>query len=339
MVISQQKIADRVGVSRTAVSHVLNGRGHMVSAEVRENILEVAAALGYRRNALVRALRSNRSNVVGIIVPEGGVSFFNDIIRAAEDKAKTHGMQCFLCQSHSHHEALETQVSALLEYRVDGLLISPANPVADVELFKTLQAQQVPFVLIDSPAYGLEAPFVGNNNIAAGRLGAEHLVALGHKRIACARGYGGSWVAEQRVIGFRQVLKKAGIREDAKLMVGNGFEFENGIQAVQQLFDSRAQFTAVVAHSDLVALGVIRELARRGLRVPEDISVVGCANLAASAMGTPPLTTIDQKAHEMGSTAMSLLVQQIESKMEKPSTILIEPELIVRGTTAKRAKP
>ena len=336
MSVSQSTIARQVGVSRTAVSHVLNGRVHMVGPEVREKILEAVELSGYHRNALVKALKTNRTHVIGIIVPELKVSFFSEVVRAAEREAREHGLHCFLCQSHSYPEALEHDISALREYRVDGVLIAPANATANLALYAQLEQQKFPFVLIDTLVEGLNAPYVGNHNVAIGKLATEHLLKLGHRRIACFRGYPDG-CAEERYEGYCLALEKAGVPLDPELVVGDNYNFEAGIQGVQSLLKRKCKFTGAVTASDYVALGVIQELVRNKLRVPEDVSVVGCANLDISEMTTPPLTTVDQNPREIGRQAVRLLVKQVENGATGQEEVKLKPKLIVRGTT--RALP
>lgn len=334
MSISQMEIARLVGVSRTAVSHVLNGRTHMVGPEVRSRILEAVEVSGYHRNALVKALKTNRTHVIGIIVPELRVSFFSEVVRAAEREARSHGLQCFLCQSHSLPEDLEKDISALREYRVDGLLIAPASPYANQAIYETLVQQKFPLVLLDTMVEGVQSAYVGNHNVAIGRISTRHLLELGHRRIACFRGYPGT-CAEQRYDGYCHELKKVGIPVDPDLVVGENFTFESGVEGVLTLLKKRTKFTALVAAADYVALGAIQELTRKGFRVPEDISVVGCANLDVSEMVTPPLTTVDQKPQEIGERAVQLLIRQIEEGCTTLGQIRVSPKLVVRGTSAR----
>lgn len=341
MSVSQSSIARQLSISRTAVSHVLNGRDHMVGPETRKRILEAVEESGYQRNALVRALRTNRTHVVGIIVPEEGTSFFTEITNAAEREAQKHGLQCFLCQTHSDPDALEKQINTLREYRTDGILVAPSNDETGKSIFRDLQHHEMPFVLIDSPVNGVNATFVATENVIAGRLGIEHLLSLGHTRIACVRGYEQSWASRYRYEGYRTALEKSGIAIDEQLIIPGGFEFEAGREAVELLLKRKVAFTAVVAASDQAAMGVIQQLSKHGLQVPHDVSVVGCGNLNIAQMATPALTTVDQKPAEVGQRAMQLLIQQIESKKLSAKKVLIEPVMIVRESTCppkKKAK-
>ncbi|MEI8309449.1 MAG: LacI family DNA-binding transcriptional regulator [Verrucomicrobiota bacterium] len=334
MSVSQTVISQQVGVSRSAVSHVLNGRGNMVSADTRKRIHQALEANGYHRNALVRALKENRTHVIGIIVPEVGHSFFAEIIEAAENQASANGLQCFLCQSHSRIEVLEKELTALREYRVDGVLIFPSSSSAFPQVYRDLEKQKYPFVIVDVPIGGLKTAYVGNDNVCAGRLAAEHLLGLGHRRIVFISGYHESLAAHDRLAGFQQALKTARVPVDPSLVVGDGFTFEQGRSAVAQLLKCKAKFSAIVAPSDFAALGVMQELAGSGLRVPEDVSVIGCGNRNFSSMVRPSLTTINQNPQKLGREAINALVKQIEGKSTRALRLTVAPELIARKSTA-----
>lgn len=334
MSVSQAVISQQVGVSRSAVSHVLNGRGNMVSAETRKRIQQALDANGYHRNALVRALKEHRTHVIGIIVPEVGNSFFSGIIEAAENQASAHGLQCFLCQTHSRQEVLEKELTALREYRVDGVLIFPSSSSAFPHVYGNLEKQKFPFVIADVPIDGLKTAFVGNDNACAGRLAAEHLLGLGHRQIAFISGFHESRVARERLLGFEQALEKARVPRDSCTVCGDGFGFEHGRSAVAQLLKRKTKFTAIVASSDVAALGAIQELARSGRQVPDDVSVIGCGNLDFSPMVTPSLSTINQNPQALGREAINALVKQIEGKAAGARQITVAPELVVRNSTS-----
>jgi LacI family transcriptional regulator len=335
--LSQRAIAERVGVSQGAVSHVLNGREHLVGAVVRARIRRALKECGYHRNALVRALQTNRTHVLGVIVPEALVSFFAEILTSVERAAKERQFQCFLCQSHNDMDTLDREIGTLREYRVDGLIIVAFNSVDRPEVYGALRQGHVPTVIVDCEIAGVRLPLVANDNLAIGRVATEHLVRLGHRRIACIQGYWGQLNARERVQGYRLAMREAGIAVDEAWVVAGGYEVEQGAQAVHGLRERGVDFTAVVACSDLTAIGVLQELRRQGRRVPEEVSVVGCGNLDMAAYTTPALTTVDQKPDELGRAAVNLLVKQIEAppgRARKVATVLVEPALVVRESTA-----
>ncbi|WPJ96756.1 LacI family DNA-binding transcriptional regulator [Coraliomargarita algicola] len=334
MSISQTKLAQQLGVSRSAVSHVLNGREHMVGEETRERILAAIRESGYHKNALVRALKANRTDIIGIIVPETSMSFFNSIIRGVEMEAQLNGLRCLLCQSYHEICTLEQHISALREYRVDGLVIGPSSSNIDDRIFRTLQEHRVPFVLFDNPLENLKTAFVGTENVVAGRMAAEHLLELGHRKIACIKGYMDSEPARGRLQGYLEAMDAAGIEVRPEWVLDGGFSFEDGVAAIDQLRSNQVDFSAVVAASDHVAFGAINALVRHGLRVPQDVSVVGCGNLDLAGMFMPSLTTVDQDPLDVGRQALRLLVGQIKKKKLSSKAITIQPKLVCRDSTA-----
>ena len=306
----------------------------MVSAETCIRILKALDENGYHKNALVRALRANRTHVVGIVVPNAGFHFYSEIVRAAEKEAGDHGFQCFLCQNHYESGQIEKEINALREYRVDGIMIVTASSMASPLAYRSLKQHKVPFVVVDVPTESVKTHFVGSDNFEAGRVATEHLLKLGHRRIAFLKGYHENPGAQERLKGYMNALLEFGISVQDDLMTGDGFEFESGQRAISTLLDRHISFSALIASSDFAALGAVQELGRRGLRVPDDISLIGCGNLDFSAMVTPTLTTIDQHPLQLGCQAMHLLVDQIEGRAKASQKILVKPDLVFRESTA-----
>lgn len=304
----------------------------MVGPELRERIMEAVEESGYHRNALVKALRANRTHVIGVIMPELKVSFFSDMVGTIESEARSLGLQCFICQSHSSPEILEKEVIALREYRVDGLIVAPSNSAEPKDVYEMLEQQKYPFVLLDTNLKGMENSGVGSSNGTIGRMATEHLLDLGHRRIAYIKGYPGV-SSDQRFQGYTRALARAGVEMDPELVVGGGFVFETGLEGVRELMAKKSDFTAVVASSDVVAMGVLQELQRHGLRVPDEVSVVGCGNLDLSRMSTPPLTTVDQQPDVIAKRALELLTNRIQDRDAPHQYIRIEPKLIKRQST------
>ena len=306
----------------------------MVSAETCSRILKALDENGYHKNALVRALRANRTHVVGIVVPNAGFHFYSEIVRAAEKEAGDHGFQCFLCQNHCESGQIEKEINALREYRVDGIMIVTASSMASPLAYRSLKQHKVPFVVVDVPTESVKTHFVGSDNFEAGRVATEHLLKLGHRRIAFLKGYHENPGAQERLKGYMNALLEFGISVQDDLMTGDGFEFESGQRAISTLLDRHISFSALIASSDFAALGAVQELGRRRLRVPDDISLIGCGNLDFSAMVTPTLTTIDQHPLQLGRQAMHLLVDQIEGRANASQKILVKPDLVFRESTA-----
>lgn len=335
MTVSQTKIAKLVGVSRSAVSHVLNGREYMVSAEVHKRIMEVVREQDYHRNVLVRGLQTKSTQVFGLIITDVGVSYFSKLVTAIEAAGKAKQYQCFLCQSHSSVPALEKEIATLREYRVDGLIVMPTNSFERPDVFQRLIDHKVPVVLLDMEVAGVSASYAGNDNVAIGRLATQHLLELGHRRIACIKGYTEQLNLRERVEGYEQAMREAGLKLDKRLIVGGTRSATGGEEAVQELISKQVEFTALVTSSDFSAIGAIRELQRQGRRVPADVSVVGCANLSMGEWVTPRLTTVDQNPQDVAQAAFDLLYEQIQKRGSRARKIWVKPSLVLRDSTTR----
>lgn len=334
MAVSLKMIATELGVSREAVSHVLNGREHKVSQATRDAVRAALKRYDYQTNSLVQALRNKRTNTVGVIVPDICVSVFPEIISAIELAAMEKEYQVLITQMHSKADVLDKQVALLRQKRVDGLVIFPVSSHEQVDLYRKLIDADMPFVTFLRYLNDLTLPYVGNDECEIGRLATQHLLDLGHRRIACLRGYPGARDAHQRAEGYCQALREAGIAVDNRLIAGDNFTLESGERATDDLLSRKVDFTAIVASSDLVAVGAIRRLWSAGLRIPQDVSVVGLGNLDVGRYFNPPLTTIDQKPEELGRRCFHMLMERINDSKGPVKEDIVRPELIVRQSTA-----
>ena len=334
MSISLEQISREVGVSRGAIGHVLNGREKRVGAKTCQRIKAALKRHDYHTNGLVRALRAQRTQILGVLVPSVEVSLYPQIITAIESAAAARKYQILITQHHSMVSNLEAQVVMLRQRRMDGLLIFPVNSQEQTELYRRLLEHGVPFVACLQAVQELTLPLVVNDDVEIGRVATRHLLELGHRRIACLRGYPKAVDAAERVEGYRQALRAAGVAVDEGLIAGEGYEMPFGDQAIEQLLSRGERFTAVVACNDKVAIGAAQALERHGLRVPQDVSLVGCGNLDVGQFFRPAISSVDQKPQEMGNACVEMLLERIENPKAPLREQRIWPELIVRKSTA-----
>lgn len=334
MTISLKSIAMEIGVSRETVSHVLNGREHKVSPATREAVKAALKRHDYQTNSLVRALRSNSTHTLGVIVPSIRVSLFPEIVSAFEMEATEKGYNVLITQMYSQAEKLDQQVALLRQKRVDGIAIFPVGSREQFDLYRKLLSAAVPFITYLHSLDGLAVPFVGNDEYSIGRLATRHLLDLGHRQIACLRGHPDVHDAHQRAEGYIQALRDANIKVDERLLAGDQYNPESGERGVEQLLARQVKFTAIVAANDLVAVGAIRRLWQAGLRVPQDVSVVGCGDLEVGRYFNPPLTTIDQKPQELGQRCLDMLLERMADPKGPIRQESVRPELVVRQSTA-----
>jgi len=322
-----EDVARDAGVSRALVSLVMRERPN-VSAERRHRVLEAAARLGYRPNAMARSLASHRTRMVGVILDDLRNPFFAEIAGGVEQFASELGYRLLLGaggrQARREHEALE----ALLEYRADGVvLVSPRMPSADI----LAAAREVPLVVIGRQVRRADADFVVTNETHGVELALSHLVELGHERIAHVDGGRGAGAAQRRTAYIRG-MKRRRLGRHACVIPGD-FTEEAGTRAAAELLRRGELPTAVFAANDLIAAGLLGGLVQAGIEVPGEVSLVGFDNISIAHLEHVSLTTVDQPRASMGRFALELLLDRIENR--RPSIVRhIEPSLVRRATTA-----
>lgn len=337
MHVTMRQIADEVGVSRVAVSYVVNGREDQVSLDTCRRIREALQRHDYQPNALVRSIQQQRTGVIGVIVPSISASLYHDVVNELETKARACGFQCLLCQHHSSTQILAESVSTFRQHRVDGMLIYACNSIEQADLYQGLLQHKVPFVLMGHQVLGVDAPLVANDNVQCGYLATQHLLKLGHHRIGFIKGYRDSFVARDRFAGYRKALTQAGIAFEENDAIedcdyGDGKPF-----GIAKLLDRPSPLTGIVAYNDGLAADFVDELQRRNIRIPEDVSIVGCGNMDFGTRMRPMLTTINQNPKQIGTHALRLLTQRMHEVSCPSQNVLVEPELIVRQSTGSKA--
>lgn len=330
-------VAARAGVSRTTVSFVLNQTaGAQISQATRDRVVEAATELGYQPNASARQLAGGRSNMIGLVLRQSteqvaGDPFLVETLRGLSLAARSAGFRVMVepLAPDGTYEAL------LRAQHADGLVVS--GPRIDDPSLGRLLRDGFPIVLQGSLP-GVPALSVDIDNVAGARVAVNHLIALGHRRIACITNAPVVYTAAQeRLTGYREALAEAGIEADDDLVAEAYFDAPSGHTAMAAMLE-KAQFTAAFVASDVVALGAIGALRERGLRVPFDISVVGFDDIPLVAFFDPPLTTIRVPAFDLGHAAGLALLARLDGSVA-PTETLLPTELIVRGTTAPPPPP
>jgi LacI family transcriptional regulator len=335
MAVTMLDIARDLKVSVVTVSKALRNQGR-ISAATRKRVLRRAKQLHYQMNWVARSLVTRRTYTIGLLLPEFTHPFFAEIARAVAQTVRPHGYHVIISYFEEDPELEVSEADSLLARQVDGLIIASAQPPHCLDLFERIQSRSVPYVLIDRPIAGVRASFVGVDNCAIGRLATEHLIARGCCRIGHLRGPE-IGIAAERYEGYRQALVKRGLRVHASHVVAAGRGDQMGYEGMQRLLRVRPSLDGVFCYSDPVAIGAIKAILEAGLKVPNDISVVGAGNVHYSDLLAVPLTTVDQGTCQMGARAAELLIERILLKRSvRPKKILISPKLVERESTRRQ---
>lgn len=329
-----KEVARRAGVSLGTVSNVLN-RPEVVSEALRTRVQEAIAELGFVRNESARQLRAGVSRTVAMVVLDVANPFFTDVIAAAEDVAEVHDALVVLCNSANSADREARHLRRLDQQRVLGVLLTPVHDAPSAALTE-IRDHGTPVVLVDRGAGAGGPSSVAVDDVLGGRLAGEHLVGTGHRRIAYVGVTTALRQVQERLRGVREAVGAAG---DVEVVDASGLSVRAGSQAAAQ-FLSRPPAerpTAVFCANDLLALGVLNECVRRGVRVPDELAVVGYDDIGFAATASVPLTSVRQPRELLGRTAVELLLAHVEGRPAQQ--VVFEPELVVRRSTARRPRP
>jgi len=324
-------VARLAGFSSVTVSRVINRAGNVKPA-TQTRVEQAIEALGYVPSGVAQSMRSKRTRTLALIVPDIQNVFWTTVARGVEDATQSRAYSVFLCNTDEDLAKQARYLDVVISQRVDGVIIAPcsaaAGPVA------RLRQRTIPTVLIDRRIDGWEVDSVSGDSLAGARSLVQHLIALGHRRIAMLAGPANTTTASDRVAGYRQALAEAGVDMDRRLIRFGEYKAQSGAQMIAQVWEEQAQPTAVFAANNAIAMGVIAEAGRRGLRIPQDLALVCFDDLPdASSQLFPFLTVAAQPAYEIGARAAELLFDRLEeSDALPPRRVVLPTQLIIRAS-------
>ena len=343
--VTIRDVAKASGFSSTTVSIVLNDAplARYIPPVTKKKIERAAEKLGYRPNQFARSLRSKRSHTVGVMVFDMTDPYCTLVLRGIENTLYQASYLPILTDVHNERSRFERYLEMLLDRRIEGLVVLANWLFLDINLLADLEKSSIPTALIDCELKGDSMSSVIVDNEIGGYLALEHLHSLGHRKIAFIRGPKTLADSAPRWNGIRKSAKERGLELDSHLVVDlpesrNPLSsFEAGQKLTHTFIKQKRPFTALLAFDDMTAFGAIRALTAAGLRVPEHCSVIGFDDVAASALYTPPLTTVRQPMADMGAESVRIVLEGIKSVLEKRNVIAqhrkLAPELVVREST------
>lgn len=335
MTVRMKDIAQDLGLSVVTISKVL--RNHPdIAEETRERVLKRVRELDYQPNALARSLVTGRSYLIGLVVPSLLHPFYAEIAKTLSAAVSRHGYSTIIASSEEDPELEAKEIQTLTGRRLDALVI--ASTGSGTEIFERLDRRRLPYVLIDREVFGLGANFVGINDQAAGQIATEHLISQGCRTIAHIRGRENS-TGIRRHEGYRIALQKHGIDYASSLVISRPVvdveTMRMGAEAMRMLLRHDPMPDGVFAHNDPLAIGAMSAIFEAGLRVPQDIKMIGCGNLNYDSLLRVPLSSIDQSSWAIGEQTAEILLDNLRSKVRPPTTrLILEPFLVVRQSSS-----
>ncbi len=322
-------VAKHANVSPSTVSRILNGTAS-VSPDKRKSVEEAISLLGYRPNLMAQALAKGRSMTIGVVTQAISSPFYGETFVGIEQGLASSGYHPMFISGHWRAEEEREAVDILTSRRADALIILGGN-LEDDYLLK--MAESLPIVTVGRTVQGLEHQSINISQEDGAMLGMRHLLDLGHRRIAHISGPPSHRDAIERFTGYKNALAEYGIAYDPELVLEGNYQERAGLLATEQLLSRRTDVTAIFAANDQTAMGARLAMFRRGIRVPDDMSLIGFDDLFASGYTTPPLTTVRQPGEDMGLAAANMVFALLEGHRPKPPRL--SASLIVRESTSR----
>lgn len=335
--VTLRDVADSLGVSKATVSLAIN-RSNLVARKTRDRILKKAEELGYIYNRSAAGLSTGRTRAAGLAIHDITNPYFAEVSAAIESVLSQNSMMSFLCNT---NEALDRQdrfIQTLIEYRADGLILNPAAGTT-AKLLQPLIDRGLPTVLLTRDVKGTKLDFVGNDELLALRTATEHLIKLGHRRIAMIGGGQHTSASKLRRAGYRAAMEENGMRVDSALVIDCPSNPKGGEEAVKRAMAVKNPPTAIACFTDLIALGVISGLYRMGITPGRDVAVVGCDDIEETGRFYVQLTTVKIQKWSIGQTAADMLMRRIADPDLPTQRVIMKPDLVIRNSCHKSLHP
>jgi LacI family transcriptional regulator len=325
--ITLKMVAEKAEVSVNTASRAINNRPD-INLETKKRVLQIAKKLGYIRNAAAVALRTKKTGTIGVVIADNRNPFYAELLNGIEEASREKNYHIILANTQRDYKKEEEAINLLLAKRVDGLLITPVQDKDDD--IRNLIDANIPFVITGRDFENIEVDAVYNDEVKGGFLATEYLIKKGHKRIALIDGFLYKSPAKGRLDGYIKALNKYRISLDESLISVGDINIEDGYERTKQMLGENLDFTAIFAYNDMMAFGSMQAIKEKGLRIPEDIGLVGYDDIPFSSLISPSLTTIKLKKQELGVESVKLLFSRINGGRKKTKKIMLDVELQIR---------
>jgi len=331
-------IALKLNITASTVSRALNDHPR-ISEATKKAVIKAAQKLNYQPNHIAAALRNGRSNILGIIVPTADRSFFSSVVRGIEEIANKARYNVMICQTYDNYEKEVATIEALLSARVDGIIASYSKETQNFDHFLKIKERGIPLIFFDRSNDELEVSQVVIDDFLGAYKATEHLIKQGYKRIAHFTNTRKISIYKERLRGYKEALLANNIAIDDSLIIESNLQLEDGRNSMLQLLKLKERPDAVFSASAYGIMGAMQILHEHGIKIPDEIGLVGFSNEAFTSFTTPDLTTVEQHSLRIGNAAAEIFLEEITSHGDTkfiPQKIVLKPELIVRGSSVKK---
>jgi LacI family transcriptional regulator len=323
-VASIKDIAEACGVSPMTVSRALNNSKE-ISKLTRERILKACEEMGYRPNAAAKCLISNKTNMIGLLIPDISNQYYSYVSKGVSAHLEELGYGLILCNTDRTPSNEMKYMDFLTQKRVDGIIIIPVQ--SELKNYRIL-IDSVPFVQVDNYVDGLEASFIGNDNYTGGRKIITHMISQGYRRIGVILSHRNSTASNDRLRGYMDVMSEFGLEIDKSIILNSNATFEDGYKLAERLIENNVD--SIFAINDTMAMGVMKYCFSKGIKIPDDIGLAGYDDIEQAEMLPIPLTTVHQHKYNLGITAAKVLIDEINNAGLEKKKIILQPEIVVR---------
>lgn len=334
-----KELADILDISITTISRVLNGKSKQfrISPLTSKKVLDAAKLYNYTPNRYARGLKTTKTGIIGLIIPDISNPFFSDFASNIELELKEQGYLMILCDSRDSIDVEEKMIALLKSHKVEGIIIAPVGTA--YEHIVQCYDSGTPLVVIDRVFPELHLPYVTSDNFKGALEATSYLISMGHTSIACLQGIPDSRINMERISGYMQALERNNIKVNTQLILGDNYSIHSGYLNAHKLLELQTRPTAILALSNLISLGAMRAMKEAGIAIPHDMSIISFDDNPYSEFLWVPMTTINQNKKQIGALAVNILLKKIndhsDNQESKAFQIYIDAEIVYRDSVLK----